>query len=107
MISVKVEGGGTRFSIEAKGHANFNPGNDPVCAGVSTLCQSLLAWCANAKNVRIVGADARSGDFSLAVKGDAMEAFQMAVLGLKGIEAMHPANVSVDDKNFFGFSDAM
>lgn len=40
MTRAKFYEGGDIATIDIVGHAGFNPGNDIVCAGISTLCDT-------------------------------------------------------------------
>ncbi len=101
MITAKMTHCGNCYTLDVDGHAGFNPGNDVVCAGVSALCQSLMSWCVNSEETHITELDARSGKFHITAFGRTQDAFSMAALGLKGIEANYPENISVNIENIF------
>lgn len=96
MITAKMTHCGNCYTLDVDGHAGFNPGNDVVCSGVSVLCQSLMSWCANSDEAHITELDARSGKFHIIAFGRTQDVFTMAALGLKGIEANYPKNISAD-----------
>lgn len=101
MITAKMTHCGNCYTLDVDGHAGFNPGNDVVCSGVSVLCQSLMSWCANSDEAHITELDARSGKFHIIAFGRTHDVFSMVALGLKGIEANYPKNISVNIENIF------
>lgn len=46
MTTIRIMRDKDHVRISIHGHAGFNPGNDPVCAGVSMVCYMLLCTLA-------------------------------------------------------------
>ncbi len=99
MIDIVRSHVGQERRISIKGHAEYNPGNDIVCAAVSALAQTLV------QNLTDIGADVKGrvepGDFEI-VSSDSNPlvrfAFDMTMTGLKMIANTHPKHVNVTYK---------
>ena len=99
MIQVKASSDGGRYRFRMEGHAEYNPGNDIVCAGASAIAYSLLGYLHNApEHIEVVEElIEESGLVSIRLQGDETlsHAFDMAVIGLMQIAVKYPENISV------------
>ena len=100
MIGVKAWSRGEEYGLTMKGHAEYNPGNDVVCAGSSAIAFALAGYLHNCGG-HLWGIDCEkldSGDLELRCTGDEMvgEAYRMAVIGLLQLEAAYPGHVQVE-----------
>lgn len=97
MTRVYAERDGNRYTIYANGHATGSP---EVCAAISGLLYALAGYVRNASDGSTLSYDERleSGNVQLHFRGGegAGGAFDMAVIGLKQIEAKYPELVSVE-----------
>lgn len=97
MTQVYAERDGNRYTIYANGHATGSP---EVCAAISGLLYALAGYVRNASDGSTLAYDERleSGNVQLHFRGGegAGGAFDMAVIGLKQIEAKYPELVSVE-----------
>ena len=88
--------------MKITGHANYNPGNDVVCAGVSALGYALVGTLNNIKGlkfvknvvtdvieVRIVPVDNR------AIRHTVNVVFETVLIGLKQIALGYPEHLKV------------
>ena len=86
--------------VSAKGHAEFNPGNDIVCSAVSALMQTLYAGlemqcyaqCILSKGDGRYEIDCAIGDN----RGEVKALFDSIVFGLHLIAKEYPENVRVE-----------
>lgn len=99
MIQAEIRLKGSEFSFELQGHADFDPGNDIVCSGVSAIAYALLGYIENNQDLitDIYENDSCSGFVSVKLSGDAAmtPAFEMAAIGLMQIAKEYPDNVKV------------
>lgn len=84
------------YTLRVTGHAGFHPGNDIVCAAVSTLV------CTLAATLDALGADVSTlrlepGDVTITARaGDGVgAAFLMARTGLELLAAAYPEHVQL------------
>lgn len=99
MIRISIRQGKKKeITIDAKGHADYNPGNDIVCSGVSALLQAMQGYLMyECKSFEV---DARSGFMHMEYK-EHTEATKMLIIGLLRIQKAYPDNVTVEyDVNF-------
>ncbi len=80
-----------------QGHAEYNPGNDIVCAGVSALVGALAQYAAAHPHYRHVRCRMQKGDAFFACSDGAEDGFDMIVQGLAAIAAAYPDCVRVQD----------
>lgn len=95
MIRISITYSDDAAEITARGHAGYCPGNDIVCASVSTLLQALGTYLAQ-NNIGL--GEFRSGDIT--VRSDnpvALPYFRMAEHGLRALAKTFPHNVAVLD----------
>ena len=78
-----------------KGHAEYCPGNDIVCAGVSALVGALAHYAAAHPHYRHVRSHMQKGDAFFACGGGGEDGFDMIVEGLAAIAAAYPDHVRV------------
>ncbi len=96
MITVKCNINEDECTMVVKGHAGYNPGNDIVCAGCSAIITMLAGYLVNRLDrTKLIKMEMESGNADIHVKGDAVEVFEMAVIGLMQIEKAYPQNVKV------------
>ncbi len=97
MTKVYAERDGNRHILYARGHATGSP---EVCAAISGILYALAGYVRNADDNSTLAYSYRleSGDVALDFRGgaDARGAFEMAVIGLKQIEAKYPTLLSVE-----------
>lgn len=92
---------GTHFELLARGHSGYaNSGSDIVCAGISTLTQTLVEYLDN-NNVK-VESQIKDGYLSIKADGDVSVAFDFTLHGLKLIESSYPIYLKVE-KTYFPF----
>ena len=104
MIEVKVKYSVTKGFTEMKitGHAGFNPGNDPVCAGVSALGYALVNTLYNIEGIEYVKNEVGEHiDIKFIPIQDPMKkiavniVFETILIGLKAIQKNYPDNVKI------------
>lgn len=99
MISINVTMTDDRAMLKMDGHANYNPGNDIVCAGCSAILYGLVNWLENSKDKLHGNPYIRmdSGTATISAKGgpELHEAFKQALFGFMSISSSYPENVSV------------
>ena len=78
-----------------KGHAEYCPGNDIVCAGVSALVSALAHYAVTHPHYRLVRSHMQKGDAFFACGEGAEDGFDMIVEGLAAIAAAYPDHVRV------------
>lgn len=85
------------YRFEASGHADFNPGNDIVCAAVSCLTYTL------AKRLKQVGCKIPSdvlgcgcASFSFSNNIRTREILKTVKCGFEGLSEEYPENVSLE-----------
>ena len=96
MINIKVSVKDDEYSIEADGHALFNPGNDIVCSAVSALFYAFAGFLYNDSKVRRFGIHLDSGDAKIEARGDIQQAFDVFMIGLLQIEKAYPSNLFIE-----------
>lgn len=103
MINIKIGKREGQFRAVTSGHANFNPGADPVCAAVSAIMFSVMGGIENLTDGGKRKFFVTPGQFDLRYKpnnaaDDATAAviFNTAIIGLLQIQAAYPDNVFVD-----------
>lgn len=79
----------------AHGHAEYHPGNDIVCAGVSALIGALAQYASKHPHYRHVRANMQKGDAFFACGAGGEDGFDMIVQGLAAIAAAYPDHVRV------------
>ena len=88
------KGGYTRFL--ASGHADYRPGEDIVCAGVSALVGALTAYAEASPACRCLRCTSRAGEVFLACRGGLDAALDLVLGGLCRIAAAYPDCVRVE-----------
>ena len=78
-----------------QGHAEYCPGNDIVCAGVSALVGALAAYALGHPHYRHVRCRMQKGDAFFACSSGAEDGFDMITQGLAAIAAGYPEHVRV------------
>lgn len=95
MIEIFASRKGGYYRLFVTGHANYNPGNDIVCAGVSALTGALLGFAQKSKACRHLRCYARQGEVFLACRGGLGSAFEAVLLALRGIADAYPQHVQI------------
>ena len=97
MTKVYAERDGNRYVLHAAGHATGSP---EVCAAISGILYALAGYVRNDADGSTLAYDERleSGEANLHFRGGAgaAGAFEMAVIGLKQIEARYPDLLQVE-----------
>ena len=98
-ILVEVAKANDSYRLSLRGHAEYNPGNDIVCAGVSAIAYALAGYIINAPgHVReMIALSLESGEAEISVRGDERiaAAIDMALIGILQISAKYPQKVQV------------
>ena len=83
---------GEARELTAEGHAEYNPGDDIVCAAVSCLLQTLREVLENGGHAREIEAEARKGRMRVRARCDAVgaAAFDFAQIGLEILAQTYP-----------------
>ena len=91
--------------VSVKGHADYSPGNDIVCAGISTLSYTLLNYLRQAEKEHLVSDYSYTeepGDIHMEFKahwlfdreiGTAIDVFRT---GMEMLESQYPDNIRVE-----------
>ena len=96
MIRVSYSINEEECAIKVTGHAGYNPGNDIVCAGCSAIITTLAGYLVNRiDKAQVVRMELEGGNADIQVKGDAVEVFEMAILGLMQIEKAYPEYIKI------------
>ena len=95
MIEVYAYRCGGKCRLYVKGHAEYCPGNDIVCAGVSALVGALTGYAAAHPHYHHVRSHMQKGDAFFACGEGAQDGFDMIVEGLAAIAATYPEHVRV------------
>ena len=93
--------GNNFFEYHSKGHADYNPGNDIVCAAVSALSYALLGTLENVKDAS-TDHKIKNGNMFISitplnksVHAIANTVFTTIYIGLKQLELTYPEHVNV------------
>lgn len=99
MIEIFLSSQGEEHRLEMTGHADYNPGNDVVCAGASAIAYTLLGYLHNAEGhlLEMQEETVESGNLLVRCLGDEMvaEAHKMALIGFLQLAERYPEHVSV------------
>lgn len=84
------------FSLVCKGHAGFaEAGSDIVCAGISTLVQTLTHHLSNEQHVKY---HIEPGGLWIWARGDkALICFEVILTGLKLLESQYPDYIEITE----------
>lgn len=95
MTYIKACTDGKSIELEVRGHAGYAPkGEDIVCAGISTLVQTMLA-CLDDYCVRRI----KEGYVYISASGEgAINAYKYTVTGLKMIADTYPGYVNLREE---------
>lgn len=95
MIKINYKKSNKEFCIQVEGHSGYAPrGKDIVCAGVSTLTQTLLAYLIKNKMDTVYVID--DGQLYITSKDRrAMVVFDATIIGLEMLAEEYPQNVSI------------
>ncbi|QNB46832.1 ribosomal-processing cysteine protease Prp [Thermanaerosceptrum fracticalcis] len=91
--------------LKITGHAGYNPGNDPVCAGVSALGYALMGTLANIHGLEYIKNEITTGSLEVRIvpvrdegKKHAVNiVFETILIGLKQIALGYPNHVKVEN----------
>ena len=104
MTTVRIDDKST-VKISINGHADYNPGNDIVCAGISTLSYTLLNFLFDASARNIIHTfkyRSNPGDIYLEFKKQRWDtkeinaAIRMFRTGMEMIESQYPDHIKVE-----------
>ena len=100
MIKASAKLDADRSVLDMEGHADYNPGNDIVCAGASAVVNALAGWLVNSGD-KLTGKPEivmESGRAHISARGGVAvhEAFKQALCGLANIQQSYPKNISLD-----------
>lgn len=106
MINAVIERSVNRIHISIAGHAEYNPGNDIVCSGVSAIAYAFLGLlktdidttpgCLKIKNtVESGNVDCSITDICFSHINRVNTALDLLYIGLKQIEMEYPDHVQV------------
>lgn len=95
MIEVFSHRNGGKYRVYVKGHADYAPGNDIVCAGVSALVGALVGYARKNSACRHLRCNVQPGEVFLSCRGGLGVGFDMIVGGLAAIAASYPDHVRV------------
>lgn len=97
MVNVRIQRDSNRFNIDLNGHALFNPGNDIVCAGISSLVYSLVGLAGNNDyNKKISIGDDQSSIEMIGMDRYLEGATDQLIIGLLQIEKKYPDHVKIE-----------
>lgn len=97
--------GGEIVEISVKGHADYNPGNDIVCAGISTLSYTLLNYLRQAEKEHWISEYSYTeepGDIRMEFKAhwlfgrEISTAIDVFRTGMEMLESQYPDNIRVE-----------
>ncbi len=95
MIEIYAYRKGGYYRLYVSGHANYHPGEDIVCAGVSALVGALVGYAKASPDCRHLRASMRSGEVFLCCRGGLGTGFDMIVGGLSRIAKTYPDHVRI------------
>ena len=91
-------------AMDLDGHADYNPGNDVVCAGISSLAYALAGTLRNIDDVSFVRFDIRDGvhveiePFTDEIQRTIADTvFKTCIIGLKQIEIKYPDHIVISE----------
>ena len=106
MIHATYDRDGRMHTLSVNGHAGYaKRGEDIVCAGVSAIVYSLVAWLENnSESEEYVSIDEHNGEVVIACEGDdnVASVFYMAAIGIETISNTYPDHVDI---NIVGIAD--
>jgi len=96
MIRVRFCQSNGNHILEMTGHADYNPGNDIVCAGASAIAYTLIGSLTNLAKDEI-SYSAEPGELNLVcpVGKNSEILFHGAIIGLLQLQQKYPDNISV------------
>lgn len=95
MIRVFSYRKGGYYRLYVTGHADYNPGEDVVCAGVSALVGALMRFAKTSPNCKHLRCHAAPGEVFLCCRGGLGTAYDAVIEGLRQIALQYPAHVCV------------
>ncbi len=95
MIEVYAARRGGNYRLFVSGHADYHPGEDIVCAGVSALTGALIGYAEQSPDCRHLRARVQPGEAFLCCRGGLGAGFDIVVGGLCRIAAAYPDHVRV------------
>jgi len=97
MITVFSHRKGGNYRLYVTGHADYAPGNDIVCAGVSALVGALVAHAGKSPSCHHLRCHVRAGEVFLSCRGGLGVGFDVVLGGLAAIAAAYPDHVRVQN----------
>ena len=100
MIDIKILISPKYFSINLVGHAQYNPGNDIVCASVSTLTETFvrllsLKGCLDSNLIKESGVVTLMGETDESI----YSYLEFVTTGYSGLANTYPDNVRLEVKD--------
>lgn len=97
MIDIKILISPKYFSINLVGHAQYNPGNDIVCAGVSTITETFvrllsLKGCLDSNLIKESGVVTLMGETDESI----YSYLEFVTTGYSGLANSYPDNVRLE-----------
>jgi len=100
MITVKIRTNNGAYRIVSDGHADHNPGNDTVCAGVSAILYTLIGSLENQVETGKKRHKVEPGSFDIRYSPGSPQdtaaaaiIFNTAIIGLAQMAKSYPAHV--------------
>lgn len=95
MTCINATSDGRSFELEVMGHSGYAPkGEDIVCAGVSTLVQTLLVSVEGIHKIK-------NGYVYISATGDKeIELFKFVITGLRMLEEAYPNHIRLDERGW-------
>ena len=105
MITVQIGKKNGVFRATSTGHADYQPGNDPICGAVSALMYMLAGSLKNLTSTGKQRNKIEPGTFDVRYtpgsgEDDAVAGviFNTAIIGLAQVEAAHPEHLQINKK---------
>ncbi len=94
MINVEIYISRKECKLTVQGHSGYNPGNDIVCAGCSSITGMVAGYFIN-HNKGVVENELHSGYAKIHIKGNVKKLFEMVLIGFLQIEQSYPQNIKI------------
>ena len=95
MVKFTFSSSKNKYRVCAKGHAEYNNGNDIVCSAISCLLYSFVKYASEKADV-VCNYQLNPGDSIIVVDGDVEEAYIMLKGGIRMLCEAYPKNVRIN-----------
>lgn len=101
MTRVQIKKTGDTYTITARGHADYNPGNDPVCAAISMLLFTLAQITedlSSSNDAKIIKRTLKPGRVTMIIKSSTPYweyAIKTIMTGFELLEHQYPDHVAL------------